>query len=79
MVGGVTKGQRAFFLIIGCGLVAGQSSPHRHEAEGGGVTKGQSSFFLIIFWGGSRQLPLRRAEPRRKRGRTSDLCWLEVG
>ena len=45
---GVAKGQRAFFLVIGGRLVAGQSSPHRHEAEGGDVTKGQRAFFLII-------------------------------
>ncbi len=48
LLGGVTKGQRSFFLFIGGRLVAGQSSPHRHEADGGDVTKGQRAFFLII-------------------------------
>ncbi len=42
------SGKTPSFRLLGGALVAGQSSPHRHEADGGGVTKGRRAFFLII-------------------------------
>jgi hypothetical protein len=49
MVGGVTKGQRAFFLVIGWELSRCQTFGPTGEPVGAGVAKGQRALVLIIF------------------------------
>jgi hypothetical protein len=56
LLGGVTKGQSAFFLIIEGRHVACQSCLHRDKpGMVGGVAKGQRAFFLIV--GGRSSYP----------------------